>query len=64
MTHQRKNFNYLTASIVEIAQHFQSSSRQAIYSVQKAHADDSVMTTKLKEALLMYKIAKLQGATV
>lgn len=62
MAHQRKNFNYLTATVAEIAQHFKTSSRQAIYSVQKAHSDDPVMTTKLKDALLMYKIAKLQDS--
>lgn len=61
MEHNRKNFNYLTATVEEIVQHFQTSSRQAIYSVQKAHIKDPAMTAKLKEALLAYKIAKLLG---
>lgn len=59
MTHTRKNFNYLTATIEEIVQHFQTSSRQAIYAAQKLHSNNPEMTTKLKQALLQYKIAQL-----
>ena len=58
---KRTNFNYVTATVAEIAEHFKTCSRQNIYAVRKSHKDDVSMTEKLNEALTIFKIWKIRN---
>lgn len=56
MTHNRKNFNYQSANVDAVTEHFLKSSRQAVAAVRKFWADDECMTVKLDTAFYQMKM--------
>lgn len=57
----RKQFNYVTSTVQQIADHFSVSTRQTIHAIRKHYKDDVSMTTKLDEAYRIVQKAKLQA---
>jgi hypothetical protein len=60
MPHERKNFNYQSATVDAVTQHFITSSRQAIASARKCWSNDEVMNSKLDAAFYAYKLEELK----
>jgi hypothetical protein len=52
--------NYQTASLEEVAQHYKTASRQAVYEARKQYRDNPDVLMKLERAFIMAKIARLQ----
>lgn len=61
MAQQRKQFNYLTATAEEIAQHFKVSSSQAVYAARKTHEGNELMTIKLNAAFYLHKLQEVKS---
>lgn len=57
--HVRKTFSYIAATVPEIVAHFHNSTRQAIDSVRKSHANNPEMSSKIAEAYRQYKKEKI-----
>lgn len=57
---ERKNFNYRTATVEQIAEHFKLSTRQAIHAVRANWKGNDYMTDKLNQAFILYKTDKLK----
>jgi hypothetical protein len=54
-------FNYVTASVEEVAQHFkEKDSRQLVHLTKARYSDNPDVLAKLERAYIMAKIARLQ----
>lgn len=58
-TTPRKRFNYTTATVAEIVEHFKHSSPQAICNVRSSYSD-SAIGAKIEEAYRLHKRAELE----
>jgi hypothetical protein len=53
-------FNYVTASVDEVAQHFKNKTRQLVHLTKERYSDNPDVLAKLERAYIMSKIARLQ----
>ena len=56
----RKNFSYAIATVSQIVEHFKTSSPQAIHLARKTWKDDEEVSSRVEQAYLEYKIAKVK----
>lgn len=57
----KTRLNYYTATVEQIAAHFETVTRQAISAVRKHHKEDAAMTEKLNKALELTKLNRLKA---
>lgn len=53
-------FSYTTSTVQQIAEHFNSSTRQTVFAIRKHYKDDEDMTSKLDDAFKLARKMKLQ----